>query len=950
MAWVPGTVSRSAPSGSQKSQKQRLDLLRRQRQGREHERKRVTAAELLQRTVRGHLARARVQSQLDGECAQAAAQLAAPGGLAEAALALLCSSFGMLAPSRRAPHAAKVVAAVAAAPDGLLRQAAEGPPRRCGAARPVPSGPDAVYHRCRAVAAAAAGAGAAAADRAAALGAATDERVVGSARQAQLLRGLLKEDIFAGLREIGPAGFPLCSRLLLSPAPEKDAMEVDAPDSPFVPDALDDFVVHLLGDPAWAAWARGQRREQGEGALLAALFGPLPSSVRPQSALRQLAAAAPREPEAAGRALLVLDQGMRAAEVDSSFAQELLQALQAFVAPVHPRWLDQHARELYLLQPACTVSLVAAARAAGQAALRCAYALYATMLAKGGEGGVGKALGSARVAVLTAIAFAPGLLQQLWREITARLALHSPTTPVVLGDTEAPLVLFALAAGQFLDCAAEEEVYSAEALPPTRDLALFCVNHSVRMLWATGPPSEAAQRSVIALLLKLRDWDCRRPVAEPKDWLVPPPGGGSWPQRIDLNDWRARVTGSPVLRTYEVLQRIPFVIPFDARVLLFRGFIDQELDALRGDHGWGGVVRVRRDRLFEDGMRAVMRMTPDELRGDARVGFIDSETGEEEAGLGHGVFKEFLLELVKVAFDPGYGLFMLTPEQKAYPNPNSGAEQLFGSDHLRRFHFIGRVIGMALHEGVLADVPLARFVRNLLLDRSNSLHDLSALDAELHRNLLRIKTYSAEELQQLCLTFSYTVESFGTSSTVEFFPGGAQEEVTPENRMRYIHMMAHYKLNYQIADQAKAMRDGLQEVISPELLRMFDANELQVLLSGHDSGQGLDIDDWERHTTYGQGYHANHHTVRMFWEVVREMKPEMQRRLLKFVTSVDRAPLLGFAHLYPPFCINQGGGVDRLPSSGTCFCLLKLPPYGNKGQLRDKLSEAILHDTGFGLS
>lgn len=41
----------------------------------------------------------------------------------------------------------------------------------------------------------------------------------------------------------------------------------------------------------------------------------------------------------------------------------------------------------------------------------------------------------------------------------------------------------------------------------------------------------------------------------------------------------------------------------------------------------------------------------------------------EEAGYGEGVFREFLSELIKEAFDPNRGLFCRTEQQELYPNP-----------------------------------------------------------------------------------------------------------------------------------------------------------------------------------------------------------------------------------------------------------------------------------------
>ena len=91
-------------------------------------------------------------------------------------------------------------------------------------------------------------------------------------------------------------------------------------------------------------------------------------------------------------------------------------------------------------------------------------------------------------------------------------------------------------------------------------------------------------------------------------------------------------------------------------------------------------------------------------------------------------------------------------------------------------------------------------------------------------------------------------------------------------------------------------------------------------------------------------------------QVLATFSHEEQRDFLKFVTSCSRAPLLGFAYLEPRMCIQMSGGVltdgatDRLPTSATCMNLLKLPPYQDKKQMRQKLLYAIKAGAGFELS
>ena len=88
-----------------------------------------------------------------------------------------------------------------------------------------------------------------------------------------------------------------------------------------------------------------------------------------------------------------------------------------------------------------------------------------------------------------------------------------------------------------------------------------------------------------------------------------------------------------------------------------------------------------------------------------------------------------------------------------------------------------------------------------------------------------------------------------------------------------------------------------------------------------------------------------------FWNVVSTLSEDQKRKLLKFVTSCSRPPLLGFKELDPPFCIqNAGTEPDRLPTASTCMNLLKLPEFRDETTLRTKLLYAIEADAGFELS
>ena len=444
-------------------------------------------------------------------------------------------------------------------------------------------------------------------------------------------------------------------------------------------------------------------------------------------------------------------------------------------------------------------------------------------------------------------------------------------------------------------------------------------------------------------------------------------------------------------RAAELLRRGPALVPFDARVRWFAAGIARdraESFALRGGAAdFLGVapehhVTVTRGRVFDDAMdqlgpavfaadAAAWRVAnpgvrpPGSLKGTIRVRFLNRHGVEEPGVDGGGLFKDFLGALVAEAFDAKRGLFAETPERTLYPNPAS--ETACGPDHLRRLEFLGAVLGKAVYEGILVDVPLAGFFLAKLRDgRPPELNDLATLDGETYRHLLSLKTLAPESVASLGLDFTATDQSRYASrggnahATVELVPGGGEMTVTAANRGRYVHLMAYHLLHRQIKKQSAAFVSGFRSLIDPEMLRVFAPAELRLLISG--AGGGLNVADLAACTVYSGGYSAEHPAIAMLWRILNGFSPDDQRAFLRFVTACPNTPLLGFSQLAPSFCVHRAGmsggseapeasaDTNRLPTAATCMNMLKLPPYASEETAREKLLLAIHSESGFDLS
>lgn len=425
-----------------------------------------------------------------------------------------------------------------------------------------------------------------------------------------------------------------------------------------------------------------------------------------------------------------------------------------------------------------------------------------------------------------------------------------------------------------------------------------------------------------------------------------------------------------------VMQKIPHVIPHKCRVSLFRRNVsrDKEIIGLPEGAGHTTLITVHRLRIVEDGYQQLALLPVADMKGFVRVKFIN-EQGLDEAGIDQdGVFKEFLELTLQKVFDPSLNLFRTTSEERLFPSPTSGIHE----NHLSLFEFVGRVLGKAVYEGIVVDVPFASFFLSQVLGQQQSplyscIDELPSLDPELYKNLTYVKHYDGD-VCDLGLTFSVDEDFMGRIMSHELIPGGRAVAVTKENRINYIHLMAHFRMHSQIKDQTAAFIRGFRSVICTEWLSMFSTPELQRLVSGDNTP--IDLSDLKKHTKYYGGFHGNHRVIGWLWDILQnDFSPHEHSKFLKFVTSCSKPPLLGFAHLEPPFsvrCVEVGDDLDtgdtigsvlrgfftirrkdpvnRLPTSSTCFNLLKLPNYQRKSTLREKLRYAISSNTGFELS
>ncbi|XP_056268364.1 E3 ubiquitin-protein ligase NEDD4-like isoform X2 [Pseudoliparis swirei] len=459
----------------------------------------------------------------------------------------------------------------------------------------------------------------------------------------------------------------------------------------------------------------------------------------------------------------------------------------------------------------------------------------------------------------------------------------------------------------------------------------FFINHNTKTTTWEDP-----RHPKIPVLMR------KRPSLDPSDLGPLPPG---WEERIHSDgrifyiDHNTKNTqwDDPRLQNSAITgPAVPYSRDYKQKYDYFRKKLKKPVDIPNRFE-----LKLKRNAVLEDSYRRILSVKrADLLKARLWVEF------EGEKGLDYGgVAREWFFLMSKEMFNPYYGLFeySATDNYTLQINANSG---LCNEDHLSYFKFIGRVAGMAVYHGKLLDAFFIRPFYKMMLQKPINLQDMESVDNEYFNSLKWILENDPTDLD---LRFAIDEELFGQTHQHELKPGGSEIVITNDTKKEYIHLVMQWRFVNRIQKQMTAFKEGFFELIPQDVIKIFDENELELLMCGLGD---VDVNDWRENTKYKNSYCSNHAVIQWFWKTVLLMDAEKRIRLLQFVTGTSRVPMNGFAELYGSngpqlFTIEQWGTREKLPRAHTCFNRLDLPPYESFEELREKLHIAIENAQGF---
>ena len=353
-----------------------------------------------------------------------------------------------------------------------------------------------------------------------------------------------------------------------------------------------------------------------------------------------------------------------------------------------------------------------------------------------------------------------------------------------------------------------------------------------------------------------------------------------------------------------------------------------------GTRSYRTNIAVRRTELIKDSFNGLEDHKPEDLTKELHITF----EGEDGIDAG-GVRKEWFQLLISAVFDPCYGMFSLNEHTRTF-------WFMGNSDSLKEFRLIGKIVALAIYNGVILDLHFPHVLYKKLKNIPISFSDLRDVHPDIYRSLCSLLTMDPADVPDLDLTFSVMEDVFGCSVEKELCRGGSKMAVDGNNREEYVRMYTKYLLVDSIARQFNAFKSGFDMLASlSKLLQLLSPGELEFAICGNPV---LDWADLEANTHYREGYTNKTPIIKAFWSIFRGLSEDEKKTFLRFATGSDRCPVGGLKDINLVIMRN-GGDQDGLPTSKTCFNILLLPEYDSEEKLRKKLFTAMQCSTGFGL-
>lgn len=347
-------------------------------------------------------------------------------------------------------------------------------------------------------------------------------------------------------------------------------------------------------------------------------------------------------------------------------------------------------------------------------------------------------------------------------------------------------------------------------------------------------------------------------------------------------------------------------------------------------------LRVRRSHLTLDSLVQIQK-NPKDVRKSLKVEFIN-----EQGVDGGGLKKEWFLLISKELFDPKRGLFTYDNEAGLAFFPLSKPD----AHELKLYFLVGVIVGMAIYNSMILDIKFPLLVYNKLMDQKVTIEDFAQIEPTSAAQLRKLLKTTGVDTLGLYFETTYK-DSHGIVQTTELVRGGAHLLVSDDNKFDYVAKYISFFLADAIKEKFSQFYLGFKLVMNSNSLALFTPQEIQTVLVGDDCDKQIDIDTLKEITLY-KNCSGQDEIIIWFWRFFSEMGVFEQRKMLSFITGLDRLPSTGLTNFTFRISLDPTS-CSRLPTSHTCFNEVCLCLWPDEETLREKLTLAINESNGFDL-
>jgi len=372
-------------------------------------------------------------------------------------------------------------------------------------------------------------------------------------------------------------------------------------------------------------------------------------------------------------------------------------------------------------------------------------------------------------------------------------------------------------------------------------------------------------------------------------------------------------------------------------------------------------INVERDKIIEHGFNIINDDITSKFKG-----YLEFEySGEIGNGLGPTLeFYTLIIDKITENQD----LWYKTTDGTLYPRLLCDKEIDMNQNIIRLFKLLGYIIGRAIYDDRLLDIPLNKVFWNLVLDKPILFKNIKYIDSNLYKTILDfinliqqkqeyIKTNNIDKTQNInfddiilynnCKLSDLDIYFvFPGYNNIELKPNGNDILLTMNNIEEYVNLIYDFLFYRGIDKCMHSFREGFNINFNIDKLKCFTSSEIEEYICG-----SVDV-KWDKNVLLENlkpehGYTNQSKTFNDLITFMCNLDKKQRKQFLIFSTGSSRLPIGGFKSLSPKLtvvkkhCEEEHTPDDYLPTVMTCQNYLKIPEYSSYNILEQKILLAM---------